>query len=107
MFGEMTVTGVKFNEIDEIAGGAFLKTFAKNNSDLGISEIDGKFYLVKKGKSKLMNTDTIKDIVKNELVGKTMDEIQSNHKLILLIEELNLIDLVELKSKTEEDISLF
>lgn len=108
MFNNMTIEKVVLNEVDSIAGATFLKTFARNNqSEMNIVEVDGEFYIVKKGKSRLLNAKTILDIVEKSLVGKTILEVNSNVKLKLLIQELNLIGEITLKSKVEEDLELF
>ena len=109
MFREMKVKEVKFNEVDVIAGGAFLETFARNNQgSLGVKEVDGEFYVVKQGKSMKITANTIAVMVKKDIIGKTLSEIESNSKLLLLVQELNLIDEITFENVEEEiDLGLF
>ena len=107
MLNNLKVKNVIFNEVDEIAGGVFLKTFGLNNqTSLNIKEVNGKFYMVKGGKSKLIDVGTISELVNSSIIGKTLSEIKSNSTLLLLIQELNLIKEITFESVNEE-ICLF
>jgi len=107
MFENLKVLEVEFNEVDEIAGGSFLETFARNNqNEMNIKEVDGKYYIIRGGKSKVVDGGTIVEFVKKAMVGKNVKEIEANFKLQLLVKELRLIKKITLES-TEENIELF
>lgn len=108
MFKEMVINSVVFNEVDEVATQSFIKTFALNNQkELNIEQKGDKFYVIKKGKSKEFTVSMIKDTVEKAIIGKTIKEVYENSKLIMLIENLNLIKETTLVSNDDVELELF
>ena len=106
LFNEAVVKSIEFNQVDEVATNIALEVFARNSKELNIVERDSKFYVVKKGKSKELNIETVKKMIEKALVGIKVADITSKPKLVHLITELNLIKKYELEIE-ETEIELF
>lgn len=104
---KMKIESIKFKEIDPIFLSIAIESFAKKTSKFDVTTREGKSYIVLEGAAIAIDSAEFTVLVQNSLIGKTLEQIESNANFLEFVASLGIIEAITFEKMPADLTALF